>query len=378
MTFGGPMPETAKVLQFPAPSSARLRPEQALEMASDYLGRVADEGPDQRREALLGVPDVLLSVCMLLREQAEGNPAMACKESVALYRCISASEDQLGSFDEKDYFRGETALIAGMTSRGLGKRAEAELWLDRAEAGFRHTVNPSPLLANVTYQRLALRCEMSRYEEVIELAPMLAKSFGKLGMLKEQAKCVFLEAVALKQSGSLPAAMSAFQSLHSEDAVQRDPGLVGFALSNLADMYSANGREDLAAASYSEALPLLKRANRPIALAHLKSVIAESFRRQGRLAASIEAYQAAVADYETLEMATWTANMRVCLAQVLLDAGKPREAEWQVLAALPTIDEEKMVPEGFAAVAFLRESVRQRKTDPTALAELRQYLQAKN
>jgi hypothetical protein len=65
------------------------------------------------------------------------------------------------------------------------------------------------------------------------------------------------------------------------------------------------------------------------------------------------------------------------LAQTLLEAGQPREAEWQILAALPTIDEEKMVPEGFAAVALLRESVRQRKTDPKALLELREYLRAK-
>ncbi len=37
-----------------------------------------------------------------------------------------------------------------------------------------------------------------------------------------------------------------------------------------------------------------------------------------------------------------------------------------------------MVPEGFAAVGLLGESVRQRKTDPKALLELREYLQAKN
>ena len=29
---------------------------------------------------------------------------------------------------------------------------------------------------------------------------------------------------------------------------------------------------------------------------------------------------------------------------------RPREAEWEILAALPTIEEQKMVPEGFAAV----------------------------
>jgi hypothetical protein len=66
------------------------------------------------------------------------------------------------------------------------------------------------------------------------------------------------------------------------------------------------------------------------------------------------------------------------LAEALLEVGRAREAEWEILAALPTIEEQKMVPEGFAAIALLRESVKQRKTDPKALLELRQYLKAKN
>ena len=57
---------------------------------------------------------------------------------------------------------------------------------------------------------------------------------------------------------------------------------------------------------------------------------------------------------------------------------RPREAEWELLAALPTINEQQMVPEGFAAVVLLQESVKQRKTDPQALSELRQYLQTSN
>jgi hypothetical protein len=37
-----------------------------------------------------------------------------------------------------------------------------------------------------------------------------------------------------------------------------------------------------------------------------------------------------------------------------------------------------MLPEGYAAIALLQESVRRRKTDPNALSEVRQYLQAKS
>lgn len=372
------MPETAKVLRFPAPREAPLTQEEVLQAARTYLEGVSSEGSATRREALLKAPDVLLSVCVFLREQIDGSAQEVLKESVALYRCISATDQALGGFDEKDYFRGDAALIAATASRVLGRREDAALWLDRAEAGFRHTVNPSPLLALVTYQRLALRCEIGLYAEVVELAPMLARSFEKLSMRRERDKCVFLEGLAQKQGGDHEGALQTFQSLQDGSLADRDLGLVGMALVNLADIHAAAGRDEAASYSYGDALGLLKRANRPAAVAHLKGVMGESFRRQGRLQAGADAFRSAIDDYEILGMRTWVAYLRINLAQVLLEAGRPREAEWEVLAALPTIDEEKMVPEGFAAVALLRESVRQRKTDPKALFELRQYLQAKN
>jgi hypothetical protein len=104
----------------------------------------------------------------------------------------------------------------------------------------------------------------------------------------------------------------------------------------------------------------------------------ETLKALGRFDDAIPAYRAAIGDLVGLGMATRAAYFRVALAEVLILASKPREAEWEILAALPTIDEQRMVPEGFAAVALLRQSVSQRKTDPNALLELREYLQAKN
>ena len=86
--------------------------------------------------------------------------------------------------------------------------------------------------------------------------------------------------------------------------------------------------------------------------------------------------RAAIADYEELGLETRVAYVRLFISETLLQLGRPREAEWEILAALPTIEEQKMVPEGFAAVALLKESVRRRKTDPNALRELREHLQA--
>ncbi|MFY9550036.1 MAG: hypothetical protein WAU32_02700, partial [Thermoanaerobaculia bacterium] len=342
------MPDTARILQFPTRPAPSLGVLDALRAANSYLDSRDEEGMDHRRAALLETPDVLLSICALLREKVESTASVVLAESAELYRVIVSGSRPLGVFDEKDYFLGETALLAGTASRILGRRTDSDLWFDRAEAGFRHTVNPAPLLASVSYQRLALRCEMGQYREVGELAPMLAASFSKMSMPREQAKCVFLEALALKQGGSHESAASRFEALAGMGISDLDPGLVGMAFANLADIHAADGRNEHAAVACGHALPLLAKANRPVALAHLKSVLGEALRRQGKLRESIEAYRASVSGYEALGMSTWVAYLRVVLAQALLENGQPRQAEWHILAALPTIDEAQMVPEGFA------------------------------
>lgn len=379
MTFVGPMPETARILAFPDRSNASalpVSPEEAKRVARAYL-----ETPLAERHELNGrllSPDILMSICALLRERIEANPESVAADSLALHGWAVATGTELGIFDESDYFVGELALITASAFRLLGKRLDVERWLDRAEASFRHTLNPAPLLAGVAYQRLAFRCEIGKFEEVAELAPSLAMSFSRLGMVREHAKCRYLEGVALKQSGSHEMARERFELLVTKSVAEIEPGVAGSALSNLADVYASEGQYELAVSHYERALPLLRKANRPASIAHLKSVIAETFRRQGRPHLAIEAYRGAIQDYLELGMSTWVAYLRVVLAQTLLEADRSREAEWEILAALPTIEEQQMAPEGFAAVALLRESVRQRKTDSKALLQLREYLQARN
>jgi len=367
------MPDTARILHFPHRGVSPISVSEARERANSCLESLSD--PSDSSEELSN-PEVLLAVCLLLREQIHVTPVPVAAKAVNLYRWISRETVSLGVFDEKDYFLGETALIAAGGYRLSGNRNEVELWLDRAEAGFRHTVNPSPLLANVTYERLALRCEKGAFEDVAELAPSLANTFARLGMPKEQSKCRYLEAVALKQAGRVEDALRRFDSLVNGSA-EIEVGLKGLALSTLADIHAAEGHPLLAIELYQRAVPMVVGAGRPSAVAHLKSVIGETFRSTGQFEKAIEAFEASIADYERLSMSTMVAYLRLVLAQVLIEAGRAREAEWQILAALPTVEEQKMVPEGVAAVALLRESVRQRRTDPQALSELRMHIQSR-
>jgi tetratricopeptide (TPR) repeat protein len=377
MTSGGPMPEMAKILAFRArATSLPCSREDALARARAFLAAPVSDRTAERLDADLGDGDVLMSICALLLEATNTNPADVAREAPPIYKWISARSEKQFFFDERDFFLGEAALLAGCSYRHLGKRQDAETWFDRADANFRHTVAPAAHLARVSYNRLALRYDQNRHEDVLELLPSTALTFQRLGMATDFSKCMFLEAMSLKMLGRFEEAADLLEPLASNEAL--DFALRGTALVNLGNVYSNQGSFDRALAAYGQAKPLLESGRRLSTLADLKVMFGETLRALGRSADAMIAYREAIADHVELGMLTRAAYLRVAFAEALLEAGRAREAEWEILAALPTIDDQEMVPEGFAAVSLLRESVRQRKTDPKALLDLREYLQARD
>jgi hypothetical protein len=67
------------------------------------------------------------------------------------------------------------------------------------------------------------------------------------------------------------------------------------------------------------------------------------------------------------------AAIHLVLGEILFDLGLDDQAEAEVRAALPIIEEEKMVPEGYAALSLLRESLLRRQVDRQALRNLHGY-----
>jgi tetratricopeptide (TPR) repeat protein len=375
------MAETAKILRFPARAAGSFSSscrESASTRASAFLELPRDDRSIEVTNSTLRDGDVLMSLCLILWNSMNTSPSNVSIEASQLYNWVSSRTNKEFFFDERDFFLGEAALLAAGSFRLLGRREETERWLDRADAGFRHTVAPAAHLARVSYIRLTLRYDMRRHEDVLELMPSVALTFEKLGMENDLSKCRFLEAMSLKELGRVDEAKSQFESLISGERGRVEPALRGLALLNLGDLHSQRAAFEAALTSYAQALPLLQSANRFASVADVKLMVATTLRSMGKLVPSLEAYRDAARDHEALGMATRVAYIRILLAEALLEAGRPREAEWEILAALPTIDEEEMVPEGAAAVALLQESVRQRKTDPKALLQLREYLQAKN
>src|ERR1700680_2667403 len=72
----------------------------------------------------------LLAVSELLRQLVEVEPARAREEAEFFYRFLETPLRSIGLFDERDYYLGEFAYIAGGACRILTRREEARHWFD--------------------------------------------------------------------------------------------------------------------------------------------------------------------------------------------------------------------------------------------------------
>jgi tetratricopeptide (TPR) repeat protein len=310
-----------------------------------------------------------------LWERGEIAPESVRSEAAFFYGFLAQPKRAIGVMDEREYFLGEFALIAGTQCRSLSRREEARLWLDRADASFRLTVRIQADLSRVAYQRLALRLEERACEEVLELAAPLGESFRQLGMLEDALKVRFLEGLAKQELGDNEGALSVFQSACDEAEALGSQRLLGFALSNAYMLQAELGQLKDAFESSHRALSIFRELDNRVGLAKLQWHTGGLFRTQGRAADAIQAFRDALDSFRALNMRGEVAALHLVVADVLLDQGAEAQAEWEIRAALPIIDEEKMVPEGMAAYALLRESVRRRKIDRNALRDVHGYFQ---
>jgi tetratricopeptide (TPR) repeat protein len=363
---------TGRVLKFPGrPLSSR----DAERLAASVLAVPIGERTARADELGLDNPETLLALCGLLRAQCEARPDAVRRDAEFLYHFIDSPKRKIGLFDERDYFLGELALIAGTTCRVLSRRDEARRWFDRSEAAFRNTMNAVADWARLSYQRLALRTEERQFDEVTELLPALVETFGKLGMVEDALKCRFLEAAALKESDRLDAARRVYLDICREAERLGHENLVAAASYNLVQIYSLSGNAEDAVAESRRALPALRRQQNRVGIAKLQWGLAWLLRESGKPSEAIDTFRAAQKEFLDIGMEADVAAIQLVVADLLLDFGKREEAEREIVAALPVIEEYKLVNEGVAALALLKESVRQKKINREALRDLHGFFQ---
>lgn len=320
-------------------------------------------------------PEVLLALCLRIQGMLDSMPAIARDEAEFLYRFVRVPERPVGLFDEREYFLGELALLAGTACRQLSRRDEARLWFDRSEAGFRHTLNAVADLARLAYQRLALRMEERHLDAVLELVPSLIQSFDKCGLPEEALKARFLEGLAWMEGERIGEAIQAFRDIAADAERLGSEKLLASAYGNLTHLYGMMGDAQGAMECSRLAIPVLRRLNDRVALAKLQWGLATLLRETNQILPAVDAYRSAQKEFEEIGMRADVAALHLVVADLLLELGQDAGAIESVLQALPVIGELQMVSEGMAALQLLRESLRDKRIDREALRELHGYFE---
>jgi tetratricopeptide (TPR) repeat protein len=363
---------TGRVITFPY---RPLSTDAGVRAAERVLSTPFEERLEKSRALHLDDPETLLALCGILRTRMHSSPASVFEEAEFLYRFIESPRREIGLFDERDYFLGETAMIAGGACRYLSRREETWVWFERAEAGFRHTMNAPGELSRLAYQRLAERFEERQLDLVIELLPSLVESFAKLGMPEDALKCRFLEGLAHVEKDEPAAAVNVFNQICSAAEELGNDQLLAQAYVNLIHAHGMLGEAEAAMEASRRAIPTLKRLNDRVALAKVHWGLAIMLREDGHYADAIDTYRKAQEDFDAIGMRADIAALNLVVADLLLEQGQDREALHEISEALPVIAELKMAPEGMAALSLVRESVRRKEVNRQALRELHGYFQ---
>jgi len=332
------------------------------------------ERNERARELLLEEPTTILWILGRLAQLRESSPSTVRDEAEFLYWFILRPKRGIGVLDEREYFLGESALLAATACRLLSRREEAHRWLDRSEAGFRLTSTHVEDLCSLAYQRLALYLEERRFDEVLELAPELFETMIAQGMTEDAGKTRILKGLALRETGKLAEAVEVFSSVCEWAAsFPNADNLLAAAHVNLGQIYAALGNPEKALDEARAAAEIFQRLDNPVGLAKLHCTLADALRAGSHPVAAIRSFRDAQERFQDLQMRADVASLHLVIADLLLDLGHERQAEWEVRAALPVIIEEKMVPEGIAALSLLEQSLKARRIDRQALRDLHGY-----
>jgi tetratricopeptide (TPR) repeat protein len=357
-----------RVLKFPGRQASAAAGKEA---ADRLLALPHGERPKEVMED----PETLLALAASLRDLLESKPLQLRDEAEFFFNFLDQPKRPIGLFDEREYFLGEFALLAGTASRALARRADAARWLDLADANFRLTVNAVADWSRVSYHRLAMALEERKFDQLFEQLPLLRESFDRLDMAQESLKCRFLEGLALVESGTPWSAIEIFENAVLEAKKLGNPKLLAAAYGNLVHVHGLMGSSSQALEASRQALSLLDKVQAREYVAKIQWGIGSLLRTQGKLAAAIEAYREAGTHFEQMGLQADLAATRLMVADLCLELGEDAAATQEVLLALPVVDEYKLVPEGMAALALLRESVRQQKVNHQALRDLHGFFE---
>jgi tetratricopeptide (TPR) repeat protein len=314
---------------------------------------------------------ILLTILQSFRKRWEIEPPYVYDKAAMLYGFSKARNSKPTL--EYHYFLGELALITGVTCRNLGRRDEGQRWLALAKDEFRHDPSGSIELARVEYQELAIRLEERDFATVIQRIPALVAEFEIHQLDEDALKVRFLEAVVLAEMGHHVEALRMLGNLVEQAESLNNEYLLGLAFLNLAVANAFLGNEQQSLEFVNKAVPLMRRSGNGIGLAKLTWSVAILLVARRKVQAALLTFRMAEEELRKLGMTADEVAVKLQIADLLIDEGEEGVAEQEIRQALPIIEEYKLLPEGFAALSLLRESLRRQKIDRQALRDLHSH-----
>lgn len=313
------------------------------------------------KEIVSSGSETVFQALVYCQDHGETDPKRVADALIPLYQLLEVESRE--DLDLHHFFRGEAAKLVGAALRSVGGPSEVGEWLDRAEEHFRAGVNRRPGLARVLFQRLAVCYMSSRFDVVTRICPRLETEFGELGMDEDRVKCRILWAGSLKLKGLLQEALDVLEPVRQAKSQIR-PELYGWVLLQSGDIQQILGNYERALEELGEAARLLREGKQYIALADINWMISCIYRVNGRLEEAAALLETSRQDHARLGMKWPEAYHRILIAETYLAMGRAREAEIEIRAALPILEEQGMLADAVIAVNLLREAIRQRKLDP--------------
>ena len=267
-------------------------------------------------------------------------------------------------------FSGEIAFLTGSGARFLRLTSEALQFFSEAESYFENAPEALPNRLRVRYQMLASAVEERRLAEVAYEAPVLQTEFERLGMEEWAIKCLYLLSVVCNESSRSKDTIQISAEVLKRSLKAGSAKMEVMSLVSMAIAYADLGDQDRALERAALAMSALGRFPSPLTLAKLHWSIGRLFRNLGSLDEAEQVHRVAMAEMKQLGLDAEVAAIRLVLTEILLEAGKRKEALAELRRAIPILEKHEMVKESLAAIALLKKSLQDNRVDRRALVRL--------
>ena len=335
-----------------------------------FCGIPVGERSAELDASFLADPEILFFLCSILREERNTLPQKALDTARAAFDWVDRNFHPTGFEDERLYFLSHMASTISTSLRWLGARDESDRWLCRCEEFNRNIRGAELGQAWIDLTRMIVAHEMGSQREVIEQLGSVRLRLESLGMETLLVSADLLLAAHLRGVGEVERSLEPLRRSLNSPVLRGKPLLRAFTLLSLSDSYALSELIEQSDQCFESASSILSQSEGSSIVAWMNLVAGERFRLQAEPLATLQAYRAARRAYEYYGMQTGAAYARLLTADILLGLGRDREAEREIVAALPAIESARLLVEGVAAIRLLRESIRRQKVDATSLRYL--------